>query len=217
MLTPQIGNGGSPAIAPPAFNPPDRTAPKDVAFTGPSFDARTSWPRDRGDVAPKPFDTLQQLGVAVEAMKGLPEASKAKIAEVFRLILMALIESSKPQLGPGGPGGGVGPGVPNFGSPTSPSGPAIPPDAGGAPKTPEFVLREGLFAGGSKGPAPTLFAPELLVGKSETEAIQLGRDKGIDVRTISREGVEAMRTMEYRPDRLNLDVVGGTVTGVKRG
>lgn len=53
---------------------------------------------------------------------------------------------------------------------------------------------------------------ETLVGLSETEAFDLAKANGWEVRVVSRDGVDEAVTMDYRMDRVNLTIVDDTVT-----
>jgi len=53
---------------------------------------------------------------------------------------------------------------------------------------------------------------ESLVGLSETEALELAKTNGWEVRVVSRDGEDFAITMDYRADRVNLTVVDDVVT-----
>ncbi len=53
---------------------------------------------------------------------------------------------------------------------------------------------------------------ESLVGLSETDALELAKANGWEVRVVSRDGVDEAVTMDYRMDRVNLTIVDDTVT-----
>jgi len=55
------------------------------------------------------------------------------------------------------------------------------------------------------------------VGLTEAEVVARGADEGHIVRVISRDGEGLAATMDYRPDRRNLDVIDGVVVAVTRG
>jgi hypothetical protein len=50
------------------------------------------------------------------------------------------------------------------------------------------------------------------VGLSETDALELAKANGWEVRVVSRDGVDEAVTMDYRMDRVNLTIVDDTVT-----
>ena len=53
---------------------------------------------------------------------------------------------------------------------------------------------------------------ESLVGLSETDALELAKTNGWEVRVVSRDGEDFAITMDYRMDRVNLTIVDDTVT-----
>lgn len=56
-----------------------------------------------------------------------------------------------------------------------------------------------------------------VIGMTESAAIDLIRSTGRAVRVESRDGEQFMLTQDFDPERLNLTVVNGSVTGVRPG
>ncbi len=53
-----------------------------------------------------------------------------------------------------------------------------------------------------------------LLGKQESEAESLAKEKGCTMRVTERDGKGLAATMDLRPDRVNVSVDGGTVVKV---
>lgn len=84
----------------------------------------------------------------------------------------------------------------------------------------------GSDSGGDKKPAiekpkAAVICPEggswdanALLGKQESEAEKLAKEKGCTMRVTERDGKGLAATMDLRPDRVNVSVDGGTVVKV---
>lgn len=75
---------------------------------------------------------------------------------------------------------------------------------------------------GSEGSVPDVLAlseeeATKLVGLTEEEATKVSESNGWTVRVSSRDGEEFQLTMDYMPNRVNLAIVDGKVTGVSVG
>lgn len=66
-----------------------------------------------------------------------------------------------------------------------------------------------------KGPSQNML--QGLIGSSESDAINRIRSLNFISSIRSRDGVQMIRTMDYRVDRVNLDIVNGVVTGASAG
>jgi outer membrane lipoprotein SlyB len=56
-----------------------------------------------------------------------------------------------------------------------------------------------------------------LVGLSESEAAAMAKDKGWELRVVSRDGEDFMVTQDYKTDRVNITVKSGKVTKASVG
>ena len=57
-------------------------------------------------------------------------------------------------------------------------------------------------------------AAEVLVGLSEDEAEEAAAEEGWTVRVVTRDGEDLAATMDFRPNRVNVEVTDGEVTDV---